>query len=48
MRIGELALASGLSVHAIRWYESRRLIPGVHRNGSGHREFNEWHESTPL
>jgi DNA-binding transcriptional MerR regulator len=43
LRIGELAKASGLSAHSIRWYESRRLIPGVRRNVSGHRDFNEWH-----
>lgn len=43
MRIGELAQASGLSVHAIRWYESRRLIPGVRRTDAGHRDYREWH-----
>lgn len=43
MRIGELAQASGLSVHAIRWYEARRLIPGVRRNAAGHRDYSEWH-----
>lgn len=43
MRIGELSKASGLSVHAIRWYESRRLIPAVRRTEAGHREYGEWH-----
>ena len=45
MRIGELARLCGLTVHAIRWYESQRLIPGVRRNASGHREYGEWHVS---
>lgn len=42
-RIGELATATGRSVHAIRWYEAQGLIPGVLRDGSGHRLYNARH-----
>ena len=45
MRIGELARRTGLSVHAIRWYEGQRLIPGVRRTAAGHREYADWHEA---
>ncbi len=41
--IGELARRSGRSVHAIRWYESLGLIPGVRRDGGNRRVYNERH-----
>ena len=43
VRIGELAARTGRSVHAIRWYETQGLMPGVQRNGSGRRVYNERH-----
>ncbi|MGP0060475.1 MAG: MerR family transcriptional regulator [Beijerinckiaceae bacterium] len=43
LHIGELATRTGRSVHAIRWYESQGLIPGVSRDGSGRREYSEHH-----
>ena len=42
-RIGDLAARSGRSVHAIRWYESQGLIPGVARDASGRRVYSEQH-----
>jgi DNA-binding transcriptional MerR regulator len=42
-RIGELASRSGRSVHAIRWYESQGLIPGVVRDSGGRRVYDELH-----
>jgi DNA-binding transcriptional MerR regulator len=44
-RIGELAGRTGRSVHAIRWYESKGLIPGVMRDGGGRRVYSELHLS---
>jgi DNA-binding transcriptional MerR regulator len=41
MRIGELARRTGRSIHAIRWYESIRLIPGVRRDAEKRRVFDE-------
>jgi DNA-binding transcriptional MerR regulator len=41
--IGELALRTGRSVHAIRWYEAQGLLPGVNRNASGRRSYQEIH-----
>jgi len=43
MRIGELARRSGRSVHTIRWYESKHLIPGAARDAGGQRVFNAHH-----
>lgn len=43
LRIGELAARCGRSVHAIRWYESQGLIPGVTRDASGRRRFTQKH-----
>ena len=43
MRIGELSKRSGMSIHSIRWYETQRLIPGVQRDPSGHRDYGQWH-----
>lgn len=41
--IGELASRTARSVHAIRWYETQGLMPGVQRNGGGRRVYNERH-----
>jgi DNA-binding transcriptional MerR regulator len=41
--IGELARRTGRSVHAIRWYESLGLVPGVRRDGGNRRVYNERH-----
>jgi DNA-binding transcriptional MerR regulator len=43
MRIGELARCTGRSVHAIRWYESIGLIPGVGRDPGKRRVYDERH-----
>jgi DNA-binding transcriptional MerR regulator len=42
-RIGELAKRTGRGVHAIRWYESQGLIPGVTRDAGGRRVYSELH-----
>ena len=44
-RIGEFAARTGHSIHAIRWYESQGLIPGVGRDSSGRRVYGEPHLS---
>ena len=41
--IGELASRTARTVHAIRWYETQGLMPGVVRNGGGRRVYNEQH-----
>lgn len=38
--IGHLAKKSGVSVAAIRYYQSLGLLPGAARLGNGHRDFN--------
>lgn len=43
-KIGELAARTGRSVHAIRWYESQGLLPGVARDAAGRRVYNEQHQ----
>jgi DNA-binding transcriptional MerR regulator len=43
LRIGELAARTGHTVHAIRWYESQGLIPGVIRDAGGRRTYRERH-----
>lgn len=43
LHIGELATRTGRSVHAIRWYKSQGLIPGVARDGGGRRLYSEHH-----
>lgn len=45
LRIGELAARSNRSVHAIRWYESQGLMPGVARDASGRRVYDAMHLS---
>jgi len=41
--IGELAQRTGRSVHAIRWYETQGLVPGVVRDAGGRRLYGEPH-----
>lgn len=41
--IGELARRTGRSIHAIRWYESLGLMPGVRRDGGNRRVYTELH-----
>jgi DNA-binding transcriptional MerR regulator len=43
LRIGELAERTGHTVHAIRWFESQGLIPGVIRDAGGRRSYVERH-----
>jgi DNA-binding transcriptional MerR regulator len=43
LRIGQLAARTGRGVHAIRWYESQGLIPGVERDRGGRRVYSELH-----
>jgi DNA-binding transcriptional MerR regulator len=40
-RIGRLAKAAGLSIKAIRFYESRGLLPPASRTASGYRFYSE-------
>lgn len=40
-RIGEVAKQAGVSVEAIRFYESRALIPEPPRTASGYRQYPE-------
>lgn len=43
MMIGELAVRSGRSVHALRWYEAQGLMPAVERDGGGRRVYSALH-----
>ena len=43
LRIGELAERTGRGIHAIRWYESQGLIPGVARDAGGRRVYSQLH-----
>lgn len=43
LRIGELSTRTGRSVHAIRWYETQGLVPGVARDTAGRRVYSEQH-----
>jgi DNA-binding transcriptional MerR regulator len=43
LRIGELARRAGRTVHAIRWYESIGLVPGVRRDSANRRVYDEMH-----
>lgn len=43
LRIGELARISGRSVHTIRWYEAKGLMPGAARDAGGRRVFTQAH-----
>ena len=41
--IGALATRTGRTVHAIRWYETQGLVPGVARDEGGRRLYGELH-----
>lgn len=43
--IGDVARRTGRSVHAIRWYESQGLLPGVVRDDGGRRLYSHYHVS---
>lgn len=43
LKIGELSKRTARSVHAIRWYETQGLMPGVQRDGGGHRLYHDEH-----
>lgn len=43
LAIGEIAAATGLSAHTLRYYEDQGLIPMVRRNGAGHRRYRPEH-----
>jgi DNA-binding transcriptional MerR regulator len=43
LRIGDIAKRTGRSIHAIRWYESQGLVPGVVRDKGGRRVYTEHH-----
>jgi MerR family transcriptional regulator, aldehyde-responsive regulator len=41
MKIGLVSENTGLSVHAIRYYEKQRLIRPAEKDGSGHRYYSD-------
>jgi len=41
MKIGELAKASGLAAHTIRFYESKGLLPKTSRDPNGYRSYDD-------
>ena len=41
LRIGEIALRSGVSIDTVRYYERRRLLPAASRTEGGFRLFSE-------
>lgn len=41
MKIQEVAERTGLSIHALRYYEQAGLVTPVERKGNGHREYSE-------
>jgi len=41
LSISDAALATGVSVHTLRYYERAGLIDGVDRAASGHRRYSE-------
>jgi DNA-binding transcriptional MerR regulator len=43
MTISELAKATGLTAHTLRYYEAEGLIPEVERNAAGHRRYRPEH-----
>jgi DNA-binding transcriptional MerR regulator len=43
LSIGQVAERTGLSVHALRFYEREGMFPTpVHRDTAGHRLYSEW------
>ncbi|WP_241294158.1 MerR family transcriptional regulator [Burkholderia stabilis] len=45
--IGEIARATGRSIHTIRWYESQGLLPGVQRDAAGRRRYSRHQAGWP-
>lgn len=43
LSIGELAAATQMSAHTLRYYEDEGLIPRVERNSAGHRRYRPEH-----
>ena len=43
LHIGALSARTGHSIHAIRWYETQGLMPGVVRDGGGRRVYVDAH-----
>lgn len=43
LSIGELAAATRMSAHTLRYYEDEGLIPRVERNSAGHRRYRPEH-----
>ena len=43
LSIGDVADATGLSVHSLRYYEAQGLIPDVARDAAGHRRYHARH-----
>ena len=41
LTIADAARVSGLSAHALRYYEKAGLLEPIDRNGSGHRRYRE-------
>jgi len=41
LTIADAARASGMSAHALRYYEKAGLLEPIDRNGSGHRRYRE-------
>ena len=48
MRIGELALGTGLTVETIRWYEAQGLIPAPLRGQNNYRIYGVEHQARLL
>jgi hypothetical protein len=48
LSIGQVAEHTGLSVHALRFYEREGLlVTPVQRGSDGHRAYSEWDLDTP-
>jgi len=43
MHIRDIAKATGLSAHTIRFYEKERLLPAIPRNAAGVRQYRDNH-----
>jgi DNA-binding transcriptional MerR regulator len=41
MKIQEVATKTGLSIHALRYYEQIGLVTGITREDNGHRDYTE-------
>lgn len=41
MRIAELAERAGVAASAVRWYESRGVVPSAPRRSNGFRDYSE-------